>query len=80
MKPSELKISISVESYDEKNAENWQNCYLAEIHIVSEDSKFYIQLEVMMKKLSKITEIFMLPEWHSFQTIKTSISNFDCTN
>ena len=27
MKPSEFKISISVENYDEKNAENDRNCY-----------------------------------------------------
>ena len=30
MEPSEFKISISVESYDEKTAENDQNCYVAE--------------------------------------------------
>ena len=34
MKPSELKISISVESYDEKTAENYRNCYVAEKRIV----------------------------------------------
>ena len=30
MKPSEFKISVSVESYNEKPAENYQNCYVAE--------------------------------------------------
>ena len=39
MKPSELKISISVESYDEKTAENDRNCYVAEKRIVSKLSK-----------------------------------------
>ena len=29
MKPSEFKISLSVESYDEKTAEINQNCYVA---------------------------------------------------
>ena len=27
LEPSELKISISVESYDEKTAENYRYCY-----------------------------------------------------
>ena len=35
MKPSELKISISVESYDENTTENYRNCYIAEKRIVS---------------------------------------------
>ena len=35
MKPSELKISISIESYDEKTAENYRNSYVAEGCIVS---------------------------------------------
>ena len=30
MKLLEFKISISVESYDEKSAENDRNCYVAE--------------------------------------------------
>ena len=29
MKPSEFKISISVESYDEKTAKNDRDCYVA---------------------------------------------------
>ena len=39
MKSSELKISISVESYDEKTAENYRDCYVAEKRIVSKLSK-----------------------------------------
>ena len=34
MKTSELNIFISVESYDEKTAENYRNCYVAEKRIV----------------------------------------------
>ena len=34
MEPSEFKISISVKTYDEKTAENYRNCYVAEMHIV----------------------------------------------
>ena len=30
MEPSDFKISISVESYDEKTAENYRNCNVAE--------------------------------------------------
>ena len=39
MKPSEFKISISVESYDEKTAENCRNYYVAEKRIVFKPSK-----------------------------------------
>ena len=39
MKPSELKISISVKSYDEKSAENYRNCYVVEKSIISKLSK-----------------------------------------
>ena len=35
MKPSEFQISISDESYDEKTAENYRKCYVAEKHIIS---------------------------------------------
>ena len=34
MKPSVSKISISVESYDEKTAENDRNGYITEKHII----------------------------------------------
>jgi len=42
MKPSEFKISIAVESYDKKTAENYRNCYVAEKRIVSKLSKVSI--------------------------------------
>ena len=42
MKPSEFKISTSVESYDANTAENYQNCYVAEKRIVSKLSKISI--------------------------------------
>ena len=42
MKLSEFEISISVESYDEKTAENNRNCYVAEKRIVSKLSKISI--------------------------------------
>ena len=42
MTPSELKISPSVESYDELTDENYRNHYIAEKHIVSELSKIPI--------------------------------------
>ena len=43
MKLSEFEIiSFSVESYDEKTAENYQNCYVAEKNIVSKLSEISI--------------------------------------
>ena len=42
MKVSEFKISISVESYNDKTAENYRNCYVAEKRIVSKLSKISI--------------------------------------
>ena len=42
MKTSEFKIFISVESYDEKTAENYQNFYVAEKRIVSKLSNLSI--------------------------------------
>ena len=42
MKPSEFKIFISVEIYDETTAVNYQNCYVAEERIVSKLSKISI--------------------------------------
>ena len=35
MKPSDVKISILVASYDEKTSENYRNCYVAEKQIDS---------------------------------------------
>ena len=42
MEPSEFQISTSVDSYDEKNAENERNGYAAEKRIVSKQSKILI--------------------------------------
>ena len=42
MEPSEFKNFLSVESYDEKTAENDRNCYLAENGIVLKLSKISI--------------------------------------
>ena len=42
MKPSGFEISISVESYNEKTAENYRNCYVAEKRIISKQSKISI--------------------------------------
>ena len=42
MKPSEFKIFISVDIYDEKTAENYRNYYVAKKHIVSNQSKISI--------------------------------------
>ena len=39
MKPLEFKISILVESYEEKTAENYRNYYVAEKRIVPKLSK-----------------------------------------
>ena len=39
---SEFKIFISVEGYDEKAAENYRHCYVAEKHILSKLSKISI--------------------------------------
>ena len=42
MKQSEFQISISVDGYDEKTSENYQNCYVSEKGIVSKLSKISI--------------------------------------
>ena len=69
MKSSEIKISISVESYDEKVAENHQNCYVSEKNIVSKLSKISIpnfnttNLKLKMKIVLKFhVPIFKLSE------------------
>ena len=36
MKPSEFKIFLLVESYDEKTAKNNQNCYVAKRRIIKD--------------------------------------------
>ena len=42
MEPSEFKISILVDIFDEKIAENYQNCYVAEKSTVSKLSNISI--------------------------------------
>ena len=42
MKPSELKIFISVENFDDKTAEYYRNCYVAKNRIVSKLLKISI--------------------------------------
>ena len=42
MELSDFKMSISVESYDEKTDENYRNCYGAEKRIISKLSKISI--------------------------------------
>ena len=54
MKPSELKISISVKSYDEKTAERYRNFYVAEKRIVFKLS--------MIRSLILIAQIEVLNE------------------
>ena len=39
MGPSDFEITISVESFDEKTAENDQNCYVAEMCMILKQSK-----------------------------------------
>ena len=50
MKPSELKISISVESYDEKTAGNYRNCFVVEKIIVKIKSIERIEGRAMYDK------------------------------
>ena len=42
MEPSEFKISVSIESYDEKTDEKYLNCYVVENLIVFKLSKISI--------------------------------------
>ena len=46
MKSSGLKISISVESHDEKTEENYRNCYVAENIIVKDIDPMTIDLPI----------------------------------
>ena len=60
MEPSEFKISISVESYDEKAAENYRNYYVAAKRILSKLSKILIlNFNITILRLeSKLCENF----------------------
>ena len=66
MKPSEFKISISVESYDEKTAENYRNCFVAEKHIVSKLLKISIP-NVQIEDLNVVC--VNIPHFYTFQEI-----------
>ena len=49
------KISISVDSYDKKTAENYRNCYVAEERIISKLSKISIkEIEDLNERCVKI--------------------------
>jgi len=55
MKFPEFKILISIKSCDEKTAQNYQNCYVAEKHIVSKLSKISSQsLVAQFEDVNKI--------------------------
>ena len=60
MKPSELKISISFESYDEKTAQIYRNYYVDEKRIVS--TKIRV---AQIKDLVKIMLKFDVPIFYS---------------
>ena len=58
MKPSEIKISPSVESYYEKTAEYYLHCYTAEKCIVSKLSKI-AQIEDFNAESVKISRSYL---------------------
>ena len=61
MKPSELKIYISIKSYDENTAENDRNCYVAEKRIVSKLSNILIpHIEDLNEECVKISRPYLL--------------------
>ena len=75
MKPSEFKISISVESYDEKTAENYRNCYVAEKHIAYKLSKISIpNLKRLIEDLTEDCVKIQLPYLLYFPSNKPSKS------
>ena len=56
MNPSEFKISILVEGYDEKTAENDRNCFVDEKRLISKLSKISIaQTEDLNEDCVKIS-------------------------
>jgi len=62
MKSSGFKISILVKGCDEKTAENYRNCYIAEKHIVSyqryQSQNLILQIEDLNEDCVKISRIF----------------------
>ena len=63
-KPSELKISISVESYYEITAENYGNGYVAKKRMVAKLSN----ISIPNKFIEKLLEMF--PVWKDFMLAK----------
>ena len=67
MEPSEVKISISVYSYDEKTAEDYRNFYVAEKRIFINYERYLPQiliaqiedLNVVCVKISRL-QLFLL--------------------
>ena len=75
MKLSEFKISFSIESYDEKTAENYRNCYVVEKRIVSKHQRYRFkiltsQIEELNENCVKISRPYIL----YFPTNKPSYS------
>ena len=54
MNPWKLKISISVESYDEKTAENYLNCYAAEERIVCKLQRY--RSKIIIAQIKNLNE------------------------
>ena len=68
MKPSEFEIFISVKSYDQKTAESYLNCYVAEKPIVFKPSKILIQnLIAQIEDLNKDSVKFLRPYFYTFR-------------
>ena len=65
MKLLELKISISVESYDEKTAENDRNCYVADI-VSKLSKKFFPNFDSINSRL--VTK-YHIPNSYAFREI-----------
>ena len=59
MKPSELEFSISVESYDEKTAENYRNCYVAEKRIVIINNLIRVSIKTCAEIITKRCQSLM---------------------
>ena len=60
MRSSELKISIPVESYDEKTTENYRYCYIAEKRIISKLSKIWMPNIIAEIEDMKISRSYLL--------------------
>ena len=58
MKPSEFKISLPVKIYDEKTADNYRNCYVAEKQIVFELSNIPI-CDILISQIRDFNGVFV---------------------